>query len=80
MRESWLTPSFCSIHYLLSHIDNAIQFGEDAEVKVKEFDPDFGAADADDEDGQFWAYCKLGGVSAGLVHVCTAHLLRQQNL
>lgn len=39
----------CSIHYLLSHIDNAIQFGEDAEVKVKEFDPDFTGP----EDGSF---------------------------
>lgn len=42
-----------SIHYLLSHIDNAIQFGEDAEVKVKEFDPDFAAADAAAEDEGF---------------------------
>uniref|UniRef100_A0A0C9S9Z0 GPN-loop GTPase 3 n=1 Tax=Wollemia nobilis TaxID=56998 RepID=A0A0C9S9Z0_9CONI len=30
-----------SIQYILSHIDNAIQYGEDADVKVKYFDPDF---------------------------------------
>lgn len=27
-----------SMQYILSHIDNAIQFGEDADVKVKDFD------------------------------------------
>eukprot|EP00252_Welwitschia_mirabilis_P000076 TRINITY_DN10049_c0_g2_i1.p1 TRINITY_DN10049_c0_g2~~TRINITY_DN10049_c0_g2_i1.p1 ORF type:complete len:280 (-),score=61.53 TRINITY_DN10049_c0_g2_i1:251-1090(-) len=30
-----------SIQYVLSHIDNAIQFGEDADVKVRDFDPEF---------------------------------------
>lgn len=34
-----------SIQYILSHIDNAIQYGEDAEVKVKDFDPDFNAGE-----------------------------------
>lgn len=29
-----------SMQYILSHIDNAIQFGEDADVKVKDFDPE----------------------------------------
>lgn len=32
----------CSMQLLLSHIDNAIQYGEDAEVKVKDYDPDLG--------------------------------------
>ncbi|CAM6109943.1 unnamed protein product [Calypogeia fissa] len=41
-----------SIQYLLSHIDNAIQFGEDAEVKVKDYDPELGdAEDVGDFDG-----------------------------
>eukprot|EP01018_Ginkgo_biloba_P024305 Gb_15527 [translate_table: standard] len=41
-----------SIQYILSHIDNAIQFGEDADVKIKDYDPDFnsgGNIDDDDE-------------------------------
>ncbi|CAN4096212.1 unnamed protein product [Withania somnifera] len=29
-----------SIQYILSHIDNCIQYGEDADVKVKDFDQD----------------------------------------
>lgn len=29
-----------SIQYVLSQIDNCIQFGEDADVKIKDFDPD----------------------------------------
>ncbi|XP_075521136.1 ribonuclease 2-like, partial [Primulina tabacum] len=29
-----------SIQYMLSQIDNCIQYGEDADVKVKDFDPD----------------------------------------
>ncbi|GLJ42384.1 hypothetical protein SUGI_0877860 [Cryptomeria japonica] len=33
------------IQYILSHIDNAIKFGEDVDVKVKDFDPDFNAAE-----------------------------------
>lgn len=31
---------FCSIQYILSQIDNCIQYGEDADVKVKDFDPE----------------------------------------
>ncbi|OAE19911.1 hypothetical protein AXG93_1130s1650 [Marchantia polymorpha subsp. ruderalis] len=34
-----------SIQYLLSHIDNAIQFGEDAEVKIKDYDADMGESE-----------------------------------
>jgi hypothetical protein len=30
----------CSIQYILSQIDNCIQYGEDADVKVKDFDPE----------------------------------------
>lgn len=30
----------CSIQYVLSQIDNCIQYGEDTDVKVKDFDPD----------------------------------------
>ena len=30
----------CSIRYILSQIDNCIQYGEDADVKVKDFDPE----------------------------------------
>ncbi|XP_052149981.1 GPN-loop GTPase 3-like [Oryza glaberrima] len=29
-----------SIQYVLSHIDNCIQYGEDADVKVRDFDPE----------------------------------------
>lgn len=29
-----------SIQYILSQIDNCIQYGEDADVKIKDFDPD----------------------------------------
>uniref|UniRef100_A0A0E0KI86 GPN-loop GTPase 3 n=1 Tax=Oryza punctata TaxID=4537 RepID=A0A0E0KI86_ORYPU len=28
------------IQYVLSHIDNCIQYGEDADVKVRDFDPE----------------------------------------
>lgn len=31
--------STCSIQYVLGQIDNCIQYGEDADVKVKDFDP-----------------------------------------
>ncbi|KAK0590480.1 hypothetical protein LWI29_027706 [Acer saccharum] len=31
-----------SIRYVLGQIDNCIQFGEDADVKVKDFDPEDG--------------------------------------
>ncbi|KAJ7519667.1 hypothetical protein O6H91_20G049700 [Diphasiastrum complanatum] len=34
-----------SIQYVLSHIDNAIQFGENADVKIKDHDPDFAEED-----------------------------------
>ncbi|GKV07610.1 hypothetical protein SLEP1_g19360 [Rubroshorea leprosula] len=34
-----------SIQYVLSQIDKCIQYGEDADVKVKDFDPE----DVDDE-------------------------------
>lgn len=34
-----------NIQYLLSHIDNAIQFGEDAEVKFWDHDPELGDAE-----------------------------------
>lgn len=34
-----------SIQYILSHVDNSIQYGEDAEVKMKDHDPDFSAPD-----------------------------------
>ncbi|RWW42164.1 hypothetical protein BHE74_00052301, partial [Ensete ventricosum] len=30
----------CSIQYVLSCIDNCIQYGEDSDVKIKDFDPD----------------------------------------
>lgn len=30
---------FCSTRYVLNQIDICIQFGEDADVKVKDFDP-----------------------------------------
>jgi len=30
----------CSIQYVLAQIDNCIQYGEDADVKVKDFDPE----------------------------------------
>lgn len=33
-------PVLCSIQYILSQIDNCIQYGEDADVKVKDFDQD----------------------------------------
>lgn len=29
-----------SIQYVLAQIDNCIQYGEDADVKVKDFDPE----------------------------------------
>ncbi|EAY89927.1 hypothetical protein OsI_11475 [Oryza sativa Indica Group] len=29
-----------SIQYVLSHIDNCIQYGVDADVKVRDFDPE----------------------------------------
>ena len=29
-----------SLRYILSQIDMAIQYGEDADVKVKDFDPE----------------------------------------
>lgn len=32
--------STCSIQFVLSHIDNAIQYGEDAEPKARDHDPD----------------------------------------
>lgn len=32
--------SLYSIRYVLSQIDNCIQYGEDADVKVKDFDPE----------------------------------------
>jgi len=32
-------PCFCSIQYVLSYIDSCIQYGEDADVKVRDFDP-----------------------------------------
>lgn len=31
---------FYSIRYVLAQIDTAIQYGEDADVKVKDFDPE----------------------------------------
>ncbi len=31
--------STCSIQFVLSHIDNAIQYGEDAEPKARDHDP-----------------------------------------
>lgn len=31
---------YCSIQHILSHIDNSIQFGEDADVKIRDFDPE----------------------------------------
>lgn len=36
----FLSHIICSIQYILSQIDNAIQYGEDADVKVKDFDAD----------------------------------------
>ena len=33
-------PFFCSIQYVLSNIDNCIQYGEDADVKVRDFIPE----------------------------------------
>jgi len=32
-------PCFCSIQYVLSYIDTCIQYGEDADVKVRDFEP-----------------------------------------
>lgn len=32
--------SWCSIEYILSQIDVSIQYGEDADVKIKDFDPE----------------------------------------
>ncbi|CAN6478218.1 unnamed protein product [Victoria cruziana] len=39
-----------SIQYVLSYIDNSIQFGEDADVKIRDFDPDDVDMDAPDID------------------------------
>ena len=33
-------PPICSIQYVLSNIDNCIQYGEDADVKVRDFIPE----------------------------------------
>lgn len=37
---SLLFSSLNSIRYVLSQIDYAIQYGEDADVKVRDFDPE----------------------------------------
>lgn len=29
---------FCSIEEVLHHVDNAIQYGEDADVKIRDFE------------------------------------------
>lgn len=39
-----------SINEVLAHIDMAIQYGEDAEVKVREFDDDGGDGGGMDDD------------------------------
>ena len=31
---------FNSIQYVLAQIDNCIQYGEDADVKIRDFDPE----------------------------------------
>ena len=36
---------FCSIEEVLYHIDNAIQYGEDADVKIRDFE----APEGDDD-------------------------------
>jgi len=35
-----LFVSLYSIQYVLAQIDNSIQYGEDADVKVKDFEPE----------------------------------------
>lgn len=40
--NQWVTLAFFlfySMRYILGQIDNCIQFGEDADVKVRDFDP-----------------------------------------
>ena len=46
------TRFFFSIQYLLSQVDNAIQFGEDAEPKLKDHEMPYDVGDGDgDGDG-----------------------------
>ena len=40
-----ISTDVCSIEEVLHHIDNAIQYGEDADVKIRDYD----APEGDDE-------------------------------